>query len=126
MLQRPPQEALSETYPPQTGVYTPDGPVLVSFQSSAEVLQSCGLSGTTHQTAATLAQVLHPESQFIRAGGRRLAVALNDRIQISHCQLVGAPLSQTRCPLAEVLQSVTICGLNSNSEEGNSLSPLID
>lgn len=69
MLQRPPQEALSETYPPQTCVYTLDGPVLVSFHSSAEVLQSCGFSGTKHQTATTLAQVLHPDSQFIRADG---------------------------------------------------------
>lgn len=70
MLQRPTQEALSESGPPHTCVYTLEGPVLVSFQSSAEVLQSCGLPGTNQQTAAALAQVLHPDLQLVPAGGR--------------------------------------------------------
>lgn len=88
MLQRPPQVALSQTRLPRTRVYTPGGPVPVSFQRFAEVLQSCGLSGTEQQTAAALAQVVHPDAQFVRAGGRCAAVALNDRIQIRRCQLV--------------------------------------
>lgn len=88
MPQRPPQEALGETYPPQTPVDTPHGPVLVGLQSSAEVLQSRRLSGTKHQAAAALAQVLHPDSQLIRAGRRRFPVALNNRVQVSHGQLV--------------------------------------
>lgn len=88
MPQRPPQEALSQTHPPHTRVYTLDGPVLVGPQSSAEVLQSCRLSGTPQQAAAALAQVLHPDPQLIRAGRRRLPLALNNRVQVGHGQLV--------------------------------------
>lgn len=65
MLQCPPQEALSQTQPPQASFHTLDSSVPVELQCPTEVVQSCSFSGAVHQAAASSTQVLHPDIQLL-------------------------------------------------------------
>lgn len=83
-LQCSAQEAVSQTWLPQTSFHALNSLVPVELQGMGEVLNSGVLSGTQYRAATSPAQVFCPDFRVVWAARLRSTVFLDNSVQVSY------------------------------------------